>query len=218
MRSFLELIDKKEDIAKDIFPIFMLYTAIGVSFLSIGEEIFFGWFIRIAMLVAIFICYAIVIIRNHKKISDLENELEVLSSTKKFILSELHDAQQNTKENTVEDLEQTLVLKEKIKSLETQLAEQEDIISKNKWKKWFIPACTAMGDIIRENTVNSSHPIIIEKEQFFTRVISHYPNFNEIKNVKGEPFGSALRESWRCVPVTVKDMTGGSGRGKKASK
>ncbi|HAS89573.1 MAG TPA: hypothetical protein DCS48_09755 [Desulfovibrio sp.] len=95
-------------------------------------------------------------------------------------------------------------LEQKIESLDTKLAEKEEIINKSGWKKWYLAACSAMGDIIRENTVNSSSPVTIKRDAFFERIKSNYPDQNE------KEFGSANREAWKCVPDTVKHTDGSS--------
>ena len=93
---------------------------------------------------------------------------------------------------------------EEIKSLKTKLPEKEEIINKSGWKKWYLTACAAMGEIFRENTVNSSSPVTIKRDAFFERIKSNYPDQNE------KVFGSANREAWKYVPDTVKHTDGSS--------
>ncbi|OEU70809.1 MAG: hypothetical protein BA863_11915 [Desulfovibrio sp. S3730MH75] len=92
-------------------------------------------------------------------------------------------------------------LEQKIESLDTLVEEANETISKNNWKKWFMPACSAMGDTIRENTVNREDLVKVKRKDFYARLIAHYPDF---KNLKGKPFGSAMDDAWKCIPRSVK--------------
>ncbi|WP_419779550.1 hypothetical protein [Maridesulfovibrio sp.] len=92
-------------------------------------------------------------------------------------------------------------LEQHVESLRAELEEAHETISKNNWKKWFSPACKAMADTIRENTTNRADCVIVKQKDFYARVISHYPDY---KNLKGKPFGSALSEAWSCMPKGVK--------------
>ena len=116
-------------------------------------------------------------------------------------VSEAADAEVETESVT---LEQVAAFEEEIKSLKTKLAEKEEIINKSGWKKWYLAACLVMGEIIWENTVNSSSPVTIKRDAFFERIKSNYPDQNE------KEFGSAYREAWKCVPDTVKHTDGSS--------
>ena len=92
-------------------------------------------------------------------------------------------------------------LEQHVESLRAELDEAHETISKNNWKKWFSPACKAMADTIRENTTHRADRVIVKQKDFYARVISHYPDY---KNLKGKPFGSALSEAWSCMPKGVK--------------
>ncbi|NDV24433.1 hypothetical protein [Desulfovibrio sp. JC022] len=133
----------------------------------------------------------------------LKEEASILINEKDQLRNEVSELKSKP-ETDVQHSDDSQGYKAKIESLETQLAEKEEIINKSGWKKWYLAACSVMGEIIRENTVNLSNPVTIKRDAFFERIKSNYPDQNE------KEFGSANRVAWKCVPDTVKHTDGSS--------
>ncbi|SDL22442.1 hypothetical protein SAMN05660337_2517 [Maridesulfovibrio ferrireducens] len=158
-------------------------------------------------------CFALACKYTHRKFEDawLHRTLEQVYEGRKLERKTILNSQGNKKEkknisNRLHEngltFEQYIhALEQKVESLEAMLVEANEIIDKNNWKKWFIPACSAMGDTIRENTNHRKDLVTIKRKDFYARIISHYPDF---KNLKGKPFGTAMDEAWKRIPVAVK--------------
>ncbi|NDV28801.1 hypothetical protein [Desulfovibrio sp. JC010] len=200
---------------KDFLKLFLIFSILIMALIfSSSDHSKTEITIQSGILLLSLLFAGIIIFKKNKSIELLDKKLEIYSKAQQQGLSRItptQEAAEDISEDAETDVEsesvaqeQVAAFEEEIKSLKTKLAEKEEIINKNGWKKWCLAACSAMGEIIRENTVNSSSPVTIKRDAFFERIKSNYPDQNE------KEFGSAFREAWKCVPDTVKHTDGSS--------